>query len=183
MLLLNWGNKKKTKKILKAIPCQRATNLFEVGLKKVSIFIKRENLEKLFTGHGAKYFDFEKLSSYDTLWDFHSLYQTVCRVRNFWNDLFTTKIVFSDLCVLQLALGFDIFETQAANMRRFSYTHTRALAHTHTHTRVRAGWRRGICRLWAIWQKIGSSLTVSFFNGGGVGVGEGGSSVLYLVSR
>ena len=59
---------RKDKKILKAVPCQRAENLFDVGLKSI-YFYKKKNLEKLFTGPGAKYFDFDTLeiSSYDTL--------------------------------------------------------------------------------------------------------------------
>lgn len=44
---------KKTKKILKAVPCQRAKNLFDVGLKSI-YFYKQKNLEKLFTGPGTK---------------------------------------------------------------------------------------------------------------------------------
>lgn len=43
MLLLVNLTDKKTKKILKAVPCQRAKNLFDVGLKKkASIFIKEK---------------------------------------------------------------------------------------------------------------------------------------------
>ena len=76
----------KRQKILKAVPCQRAENLFDVGLKSI-YFYKKKNLEKLFTGPGAKYFDFDTLeiSSYDTLWAFE-LYQNVCHGRHFWGD-------------------------------------------------------------------------------------------------
>lgn len=43
----------KHKKIyLKAVPCQRAKNLFDVGLKSI-YFYKKTNLEKLFTGPGT----------------------------------------------------------------------------------------------------------------------------------
>lgn len=57
LLIVKFKWIKDKKKILKAVPCQRATNLFDVGLK-ASIFIKREkkNLEKLFTGPGTKIF-------------------------------------------------------------------------------------------------------------------------------
>lgn len=52
LLIVNLWRKKKTKKILKAVPCQRATNLFDVGLKSL-YFYKKKNLEKLFTGPGT----------------------------------------------------------------------------------------------------------------------------------
>jgi len=52
MLLIVKFNGEKTKKILKAVPCQRAKNLFDVGLKSI-YFYKKKNLEKLFTGPGA----------------------------------------------------------------------------------------------------------------------------------
>lgn len=42
MLLLVNLMHKKTKKILKAVPCQRAKNLFDVGLKKSIYFYKKK---------------------------------------------------------------------------------------------------------------------------------------------
>lgn len=41
LLIVQLTDKKTKKKILKAVPCQRAKNLFDVGLK-ASIFIKRK---------------------------------------------------------------------------------------------------------------------------------------------
>lgn len=52
MLLIVKLMEKKRKKILKAVPCQRAKNLFDVGLKSI-YFYKKKNLEKLFTGPGT----------------------------------------------------------------------------------------------------------------------------------
>jgi len=60
LLIVNLTDKRQKKKILKAVPCQRAKNLFDVGLKSI-YFYKKKNLEKLFTGPGTKYFDLDTL--------------------------------------------------------------------------------------------------------------------------
>ena len=54
--------KDKKKKILKAVPCQRATNLFDVGLK-ASIFIKRGKKiwRNFLLDLEQKYFDLDTL--------------------------------------------------------------------------------------------------------------------------
>lgn len=62
------------KYVLKAVPCQRAKNLFDVGLKSI-YFYKKTNLEKLFTGPGKKkYFDLGYFEKYLHM----TPYQEVC---------------------------------------------------------------------------------------------------------
>lgn len=72
--------KKKTKKILKAVPCQRATNLFDVGLK-ASIFIKRKRKKKIWRNF---LLDLEQKKQIFWLGYFENyLHMTPCELLNF----------------------------------------------------------------------------------------------------
>lgn len=75
MLLIVNLTDKKTKKNPKAVPCQRAKNLFDVGLKKASIFIKRKIWRNFLLDLEQKYFDLGYFEKY--------LHTTPCELLNF----------------------------------------------------------------------------------------------------
>lgn len=100
MLLIVNLTDKRQKKILKAVPCQRAKNLFDVGLKSI-YFYKRKIWRNFLLDLEQNILTWIlwEISSYDTLWAFE-LYKKVCSGWNFWRDLWCKRYLLRSLYYL-----------------------------------------------------------------------------------